>query len=131
MAWKRGTIGAGDDSVEAAGMGGGLQAETRDRGQPGVGGAGKHTLGCSWGVTLGRAGSGECVGRKASGAVRRHDSKISLRMAIASTWEILVEGAAPASAPATTCRPWTIQSSVEGAGTERQECWNSTVLEIT
>jgi hypothetical protein len=28
VAWKQGTIGAGDAIVEAAGMGGGLQAET-------------------------------------------------------------------------------------------------------
>ncbi len=70
-------IGAGDDSVEAAGMGGGLQAETGNHGQPRVGGAGKHTLGGSWGGTLGQAGRGECVGRKAGGAVRGHASKIS------------------------------------------------------
>jgi hypothetical protein len=102
MAWKRGVIGAGDDIVEAAGMGGGLQVETGDRGQRGVGGASKHTLGGSWGGTLGWAGSGERVGRKAGGAVRRHDSKISRRLAIASTWEILVGGATPTSAPVTT-----------------------------
>jgi hypothetical protein len=102
MAWKQGTLGAGDDIVEAAGMGGGLQAETGNRWQPGVGGTGKHTLGGSWGGTLGRAGSGECVGRKAGGAVRRHDSKISQRLVIASSREIFVGGAAPASAPATT-----------------------------
>jgi hypothetical protein len=70
-------LGVGDDIVEAAGMGRGLQAETGDQGQLGVGGAGKHTLGGSWGGTLGWAGSGERVGRKASGAVRRQDSKIS------------------------------------------------------
>jgi hypothetical protein len=44
MAWKQGRIGAGDDIVEAAGMGEGLQAETVDCGQPGVGSASKHTL---------------------------------------------------------------------------------------
>ena len=102
VAWKQGTIRAGDAIVEAAGMGGGLQAETGNRGQPGVGGAGKHTLGGSWGGMLGRAGSGERIGRKAGGAVRRQDSKISRRLAIASTREILVGDAAPASAPATT-----------------------------
>jgi hypothetical protein len=83
-------------------MGGGLQAETSDCGQPGVGGTGKHTLGGSWGGMLGWAGSGECVGSKASGVVRHHDSKISQRLAIASTREILVGGAAPVSDPATT-----------------------------
>jgi hypothetical protein len=68
---------AGDDIVEAAGMGEGLQVETGNRGQPGVGGAGEHTLGGSWGGTLGQAGSGERMGKKAGGAVRRQDSKIS------------------------------------------------------
>ena len=102
MVWKQGALGAGDDSVEAAGMGGGLQAETGNHGQPRVGGAGKHTLGGSWGGTLGWTGSGEHVGRKAGGMVRHQDSKISLRLAIASTREILVGGATPASAPATT-----------------------------
>ncbi len=77
MAWKRGALWAGDDIVEAASMGGGLQVETSNRWQPVGGGAGKHTLGGSWAGTLGWAGSGEHVGRKASGAVRRHDSKIS------------------------------------------------------
>ena len=67
----------GDDIVEAAGMGGELQVETGNRGQPGVSGTGKHTLGGSWGGTLGQAGSGECMGRKAGGAVRCQDSKIS------------------------------------------------------
>ena len=71
MAWKGGIIGAGDDIVEAAGMGGGLQAETGGRGQPGVGGAGEHTLGGSWGGMLGRTGSGEHIGRKAGGGVTR------------------------------------------------------------
>ncbi len=102
VAWKQGTIGVGDDSVEAAGMGGELQAETGDRGQPRVASAGEHTLEGSWGGTLGQAGSGECMGRKAGGVVRRHDSKISQRLAIGSTWEILVGGATPASATATT-----------------------------
>jgi hypothetical protein len=85
-------------------MGGGLQEETGNHVQPGVGGNGEHTLGGSWGSTLGRPDSEERVGRKAGGAVRRHDSKIPQRLAIASTWEILVGGAAPASAHATTCR---------------------------
>ncbi len=65
----------GDDIVEAAGMGGGLQAETGDRRQPGVGRAGEHTLGGSWGSLLVRTGSIERVGRKAGGAVRCHDSR--------------------------------------------------------
>jgi hypothetical protein len=92
----------GDDIIEAAGMGGGLQAETGNQGRPGVGSASKHTLGGSWGGTLGWAGSGKCVGGQAGVTVKRQDSKISQRLAIASTREILVGGATPASAPATT-----------------------------
>ncbi len=77
MAWKQGGIGVGDDSVEAFGLGGGLQEETGNQEQLGVGSDGKHTLGGSWGGMLGQAGSGECMGRKASDALRCHDSKIS------------------------------------------------------
>jgi hypothetical protein len=63
VAWKRGGIRAGDDSVEAAGQGGGLQAETGNCGQPGVGGNGKHTLGgsrvaCLGGLAVGNAWEG-------------------------------------------------------------------------
>ncbi len=67
----------GDDIVEATGIGGGLQAETSNQGQPEVGGAREHTVGGSWGGTLGWAGSGERVGRKAGGAVKCQDPKIS------------------------------------------------------
>jgi hypothetical protein len=77
VAWKQGGIRVGDDSVEAADLGGGLQEGTCNRGQPGVGGYGKHTLGGSRGGTLGQAGSVERLGRKAGGTLRRHDSKIS------------------------------------------------------
>ena len=77
VAWKQGAIGVGDDSVEAAGMGGGLQEETGNCVQPGIDGNGKHTLGGSWDGMLGLPGSGERVGRKASGAIRCHDLKIS------------------------------------------------------
>jgi hypothetical protein len=56
VAWKQRVIGAGDAIVEAAGRGGGLQAETGNRGQRGVGSTGEHTLGGSWGGTLGWAG---------------------------------------------------------------------------
>jgi hypothetical protein len=102
VAWKQGAIGAGDYSVEAAGKEGGLQAETGNRGQPWVGGTNKHTLEGSWGGLLGQAGSGERVGRKASGAVRHYDSKISGRLVIASTWRYLWEVPLPVRAPATT-----------------------------
>ncbi len=102
VAWKQGGTGAGNESVEAAGLGGGLQEGTSDRGRPGVGSNGELSLGGSWGGTPGRAGSGERMGRKASGARRRHDSKISQRLAITSIWKIIVGGAAPARALATT-----------------------------
>jgi hypothetical protein len=42
------------------------------------------------------------MGRKASGAHRHHDLKISQRLVIASTWEILVGGLALVRALATT-----------------------------
>jgi hypothetical protein len=76
----------GDASVDAAGLGGGLQEETGNRGRPGVGSNREITLEGSWGSTLEQAGSGERMGRKASGMRRRHDSKMSQRLAIASTW---------------------------------------------
>ncbi len=63
----------GDESIEAAGLGWGLQEGTSNRRRPGVGGNGELTLGGSWGGTLGQAGSREHVGRKAGGACRRHD----------------------------------------------------------
>jgi hypothetical protein len=102
VAWNKGETGADDESVEAAGLGGGLQEGTSNRGRPGVGGNGKHTLRSSWGSMLGWAGSGKHMGGKASGALRHHDSKISQRLVIATTWEILVGGAAPVRAPAPT-----------------------------
>jgi hypothetical protein len=77
VAWKQGKTGAGDESVEVAGLGGGIQEGTGNRGRPGVGGDGEITLGGSWGGMLGRAGSGEHMGRKAGGACRRHGSKMS------------------------------------------------------
>ncbi len=38
VAWNRGGTGAGDESVEAAGLGGGFQEGTGNHGRPGVGG---------------------------------------------------------------------------------------------
>ncbi len=103
MAWNRGGTRASDESVEAAGLGRGLQEGSGNCRRPGVGGDSEITLGGSWGGMLGWAGSGERVGRKAGGTLRRHDSKISQRFAIASTGEILMGGGdASARAPATT-----------------------------
>ncbi len=67
MAWKRGGTGAVDENVEAAGLGGGLQEGTGNRGRPGLDGNGKLTLVESWAGMLAWAGSRERMGRKASG----------------------------------------------------------------
>ncbi len=45
VASKQGRTGAGDESVEADGLGGGLQEGTGDHGRPGVGSNGEITLG--------------------------------------------------------------------------------------
>ena len=58
-------------------------------------------LGAMWLCTLGSPWDGPEDGRRFGGAKRRHDSKISRRLAMASTWEMLVGGVAPVSAPAT------------------------------
>ncbi len=92
----------GDESVEAAALGRGLQEGTGNRRRLGVGGNGEITLGGSCVSTLGQPGIGVRVGRQASGAHRCQDSKMSQRLVIVTTWEILVGGAAPAGAPATT-----------------------------
>ncbi len=102
VAWKQDGIGAGDEGVEAVGLGRGLQEGTGNCGRPGVGSGGKITFEGSWGGTLGWPGNRVCVGRKAGGVGRCQDLKMSQRLAIASTWEILVRGTAPARAPATT-----------------------------
>ncbi len=67
----------GIESVEAAGLGGGLQEGTGNRGRPGVGGVGKHTLGGSWHGTLGWPGNRVRVGRQTSGMSRCQDLKMS------------------------------------------------------
>ncbi len=102
VAWKRGGTGVGDESVEAAGLGGELQEGTGNHGRLGVGGNGEITLGDSWGGTLGQPGGMVRLGRKAGGGCRRQDSKMSQRLVIASTWETLMGGAAPARSLATT-----------------------------
>jgi hypothetical protein len=77
MAWKQGGTGAGDESVEAAGMGGGLQEGTSNHGRLGVGGNGEITLRGSCGCLLGVPGIRVRVGRQAGGARRCQDSKMS------------------------------------------------------
>ncbi len=97
----------------------------------GVGGCIIATLGESWLCTLGSPGVGQRDEQRVGGARRRHDSKMSQKLAMALTWEILVGGAAPERAPATTCNPWMILSSVEGEGTARYLWQNSTVSKIS
>ena len=103
MAWKGAwTTGVGDRNVEPAGLGGGLHAGLATTWRAGVIGEVKTTLGGSCGGTLGRPGIGIRVGWKAGGASSRHDSKMSRRAVMASTWEMLEGGDAPVMAPATT-----------------------------
>ncbi len=102
ITWKGGGTGAGNRSVEAAGLGRGLQAGIDDIGWSGGGGGEEATLGGSCVGTLGQPGVRIQVGWKDRGASRRHDSKMSQRLVMASTWKTLVGGAAPERAPATT-----------------------------
>jgi len=85
--------------------GGGLHDGLAELGWEGVGGDGKTTLGGSCVGILGRPGNGDRKGWWDGEAIRRHDSKISLRLVIASTCEMLVGGGAPVSALVTTWRP--------------------------
>jgi hypothetical protein len=85
VTWKQGGTGAGDESVEAAGLGRGLQEGTGNCGRPGVGGNRESTLGGSWGGTLGWPSNRVRMGREAGGMCRCQDSKMSCRLAIAST----------------------------------------------
>jgi hypothetical protein len=96
----------------------------------GVAGRGTAPLGAMWLCTLRSPWDGPADGRRFGGAKRHHDSKISQRLAMASTWEMLVGGGAPVSAPATCCNPWVILSSEVGAGIARYLRRNSTVSEM-
>ncbi len=102
VAWKGAWAGEGDSKVEPDGLGGGLHDGLDTTGRAGVGGEGDTTLGGSCVGILGRPGIGIQGGWKEGGASSRHDSKMSHRLVMASTWEMLVGGAAPVSAPATT-----------------------------
>jgi hypothetical protein len=94
--------GGGDSNVEPAGLGGGLHSWLATNGWAGVDGDGDTTLGGSCVGTLGRPGIGSRGGWKEEGASSRHDSKMSRRLVMASTWEMLVGGDAPVRALATT-----------------------------
>jgi hypothetical protein len=102
VAWNGGRTGVCNRCVEPAGLGGGLQAGIAEAGRAGVGGEGNTTLGGSCVGTLGQPGIGIQGGLKDGGASSRHDSNMSLRLEMASTWEMLVGGAALVRAPATT-----------------------------
>ena len=102
VAWKVAWTGVGDRNVEPAGLGGGLHGGVATNGWAGVDGDGNTTLGGSCVGTLGRPGIGIRGGWKEGGARSRHDSKMSRRLVMASTWEMLVGGDAPVRAPATT-----------------------------
>jgi hypothetical protein len=75
------------------------------------------TLGGSGLFTLGRPGACTQVALRWGGARRRHESKRSQRLAMASSWEMHVGGDAPEIAPAATCSPWMILSSGVCIGT--------------
>ena len=99
---ERRWTGEGDRKVEPDGLGGGLQDGLDTIGRTGVDGEGDTTLGGSCVGTLGRPGIGIQGGWKEGGASSRHDSKMSRRLVMASTWEMLVGNDTPVRAPATT-----------------------------
>ena len=101
-AWNGRRTGVGNRSVEFAGLGSGLQAGLAEAGWAGVVGEGDTTLGGSCLGTLGQLGIRIRGGQKDGGANSCHDSKMSRRLEMASTWEMLVSGAVPVRAPATT-----------------------------
>ena len=102
VTWYAGRTGVGTGCVESAGLGGGLKSGLAEVVLGGIGGEGNTTLGGSCVGTLGCPGIGIWGGRKDGGTSSCHDSNMSQRLAMASTWEMLVDGAAPVRAPATT-----------------------------
>ena len=95
VAWYAGRTGVGTRCVEPAGLGGGLQSGLAEVRLGGVRGEGDTTLGGSCVGTLGCPDIGIQGGQKDGGARSRHDLNMSQRLAMASTWETLVGGAAP------------------------------------
>ena len=103
VAWKGAwTTSVGDRNVEPAGLGGGLHDGLATIWRAGVIDQGETTLGGSCGGILERPGIGIRVGWKEGSASSRHDSKMSQRVVMASTWEMLAGGNAPVMALATT-----------------------------
>ncbi len=99
---------------EEAGRGGGIQEGSGVATT--VGKKGVPTLGSSWMATLGRPGDRTWLWFVGEGPRLRHDLNISLRLAMASTWEMLVGGRASLRAPNMTWRSWMILSSGVGEG---------------
>ena len=95
------------------------------------GAMGVATLGRAWSGTLGMPGTGMRDCFVVDGIKRRQDSKISRRLVMASSWEIVVGSGESLRAPEMTWRPWIILSSGEGDGTVWYACRNLTVLEMT
>ncbi len=102
VTWNGVWTGVGERSVETAGLGGGLHDGLDEIRWADVNGEGNTTLGGSCVGTLGRPGIGIRGGWKDEGASRRRDLKMSQRLVMALTWEMIVGGAAPVIAPATT-----------------------------
>ncbi len=102
VAWYAGWLGVGTRCVEPAGLGSGLQSGLAEVVLGGVGGEGDTTLGGSCVGTLGRPGIGRRGDWKDGGTSSRHDSNTLRRLAMASTWEMLMGGDAPVRAPAST-----------------------------
>jgi hypothetical protein len=89
------------------------EAGGRGRGRD-LAGAGKNacegatgvvTLGRAWSGTLGMPGTGMRDCPVGDGIKRRHDSKISRRLVMASSWEIVVGSEESLRAPEMTWRP--------------------------
>ena len=103
VAWYAGRTGVGTRCVEPAGLGGGLESGLAEVVLGGVGGKGDTILGGSCVGTLGWCpGIGRRGGQKDGGASSCHDSNMSRRLAMTSTWEMLVGGDTPVRTPATT-----------------------------
>ena len=110
--------GTGRRMAEAGGMG--VQADD-----------GVATLGSALSGTLGHAGEGMRARMLGGGLRRRHDSKRSRRLAMASCWVMVVGSGASLRELAMVWRPWMILSSGDGEGMARKACRNSTVSEMT
>ncbi len=95
------------------------------------GATGVATVGRAWSGTLGMPGTGMRDCFVGDGIKMRQDSKISRRLVMASSWEIVVGSGESSRAPEMTLRPWIILSSGDGNGTVWKACLNSTVSEMT